>query len=101
MSKLNCWEFKKCGREPGGDKTEELGVCPATTFTKLDGVHFGKNGGRACWVIAGTLCEGKEQGTFALKEANCVHCDFYKHVFKEEKSDFQSARDLLERVHQA
>jgi len=28
--KLNCWEFKKCGRQPGGPKVAELGVCPAT-----------------------------------------------------------------------
>lgn len=23
----NCWEFKKCGRETGGSKVKELGVC--------------------------------------------------------------------------
>jgi hypothetical protein len=28
--KLNCWEVKKCGREPGGVKVKELGVCPAS-----------------------------------------------------------------------
>lgn len=28
--KLNCWEFKKCGREPGGLKARERGACPAT-----------------------------------------------------------------------
>jgi hypothetical protein len=78
MNKLNCWEFKKCGREPGGLNAEDQGICPATTETKMHGVHDGKNAGRSCWVVAGTLCEGKVQGTFALKEANCVHCDFYK-----------------------
>ena len=52
MSKQNCWEFKKCGREPGGVKTAELGVCPAATTEKANGLNSGRNGGRACWAIA-------------------------------------------------
>ncbi|MHC4140077.1 MAG: two-CW domain-containing protein [Planctomycetota bacterium] len=96
MQKLNCWDFNKCGREPGGTKSDELGICPAPTSTKLDGVHAGKNAGRACWVIAGTLCEGKEQGTFALKEANCIKCDFYKSVSQEEFTTFNTAKKLLD-----
>lgn len=31
MAKLNCWEFKKCGRETGGLKIKEMGVCPDAT----------------------------------------------------------------------
>ena len=34
MSLINCWEVKKCGREPGGAKVAELGVCPASTGNK-------------------------------------------------------------------
>jgi hypothetical protein len=60
--KLNCWEFKKCGREAGGAKAKELGVCPATEDEKLNTVHGGKNAGRSCWVLAGTMCGGKVQG---------------------------------------
>jgi len=26
--KLYCWEFIKCGREPGGHRAAELGICP-------------------------------------------------------------------------
>lgn len=29
MLKLNCWEFKKSGRQPGGGHISDLGVCPA------------------------------------------------------------------------
>ena len=29
--KLNCWEYKKCGRQPGGDRAKEMGICPVTT----------------------------------------------------------------------
>ena len=62
MSSLNCWEAKKCERQPGGAKVSELGVCPVTTTSKVNGVNGGKNGGRVCWAIAGTLCGGKVQG---------------------------------------
>jgi len=39
MKKLNCWEFKQCGREAGGAHVDEFGVCPATKEQRLDGVH--------------------------------------------------------------
>lgn len=86
--KPNCWEFKKCGREPGGAKAKELGVCPAAVDTKHDGLHGGKNAGRACWFIAGTLCAGEVQGTFAKKYRDCAVCDFYNKVKDEEGIEF-------------
>jgi hypothetical protein len=93
--KMNCWQVKKCGREPGGAKEAQLGTCPAATETSANGVNGGKNGGRACWALAGTLCGGKLQGSFAQKMANCMKCDFYKQVVAEEGSNFMSARDIL------
>ena len=30
-NRLNCWEVKKCGREPGGKSVATLGVCPAAS----------------------------------------------------------------------
>ncbi len=54
--KLNCWQVKKCGREPGGAEEAQLGTCPATAETAVNGINNGKNGGRSCWAIAGTLC---------------------------------------------
>jgi hypothetical protein len=85
--KMNCWQFKKCGREPGGPKVKEFGVCPVITVDDYDGVNGGHNGGRYCWRIAGTLCEGKVQGTFAAKFMNCLTCDFFKQVQAEEGLD--------------
>ncbi len=64
---MNCWEFKKCGRQLGGPKAAELGVCPAYP-----------NDGQNCAKIAGTLCGGKVQGSFATKIATCFECDFFK-----------------------
>jgi hypothetical protein len=65
--KMNCWEFKKCGREAHGLKAKELGVCPVYP-----------NHGTDCASIAGTLCGGKVQGSFAQKLSNCMQCNFYK-----------------------
>ena len=100
-AKLNCWEFKKCGREPGGHKEKELGTCPVTVHGALDGAHEGIKGGRACWVIAGSLCGGKIQGTYAQKLTNCWRCDFMIAVKKEEEPaevGFSATRLGLERV---
>lgn len=83
MVKQNCWEFKKCGREPGGAKVHELGVCPAAIFTAADGFCDGKNGGRSCVYIAGTFCAGNIQGTYRDKKKNCAECDFFKVLKKE------------------
>jgi hypothetical protein len=87
--KLNCWEYKGCGRQPGGKKAGELGVCPAATDKKLDGLHGGKNAGRACWLVAGTMCGGKVQGSFAQKYGNCEKCDFFKAVMENERPAFK------------
>ncbi|MBY8981878.1 MAG: hypothetical protein KGD57_02955 [Candidatus Lokiarchaeota archaeon] len=84
MARINCWESKKCGREPGGIKSEDLGVCPAVTDSNMNGINTGKNGGRCCWIVAGTLCGGEVQGVFAEKLANCVTCEFYNKVLNEE-----------------
>ncbi|MHB8069967.1 MAG: two-CW domain-containing protein [Desulfobaccales bacterium] len=58
---MDCWEFKKCGQEPG---------CPAYPDC-----------GTQCAQVAGTLCGGKVQGLFALKLLNCRECDFYRSPF--------------------
>jgi hypothetical protein len=76
MSKPNCWEFMKCGRQPRGERVATLGVCPAATEKKLDGTHHGKNAGRACWAVAGTLCEGSR----GLKKTTGAGSEFYVKV---------------------
>lgn len=82
--KKNCWEIENCGRDPGGSKVQELGVCPASTDTEADGLNGGKNAGRICWAIAGTFCGGKKQGTFAQKKMSCMSCEVYQTIQREE-----------------
>ncbi len=64
---MNCWEFKKCGREQGGSKSDEFGIYPAYP-----------DHGKHCARVAGTLCGGQVQGAFAAKLGNCSQCDFYQ-----------------------
>lgn len=87
--KQNCWEYKKCGRQPGGSKVHELGICPATIDVTRNGRNGGKNAGRFCWRVAGTFCDGKVQGSFAVKFKSCSECDFYRLVRKEEGMSFE------------
>ena len=96
--KENCWEYKKCGRAPGGDRVNELGICPVTKDSRLDKVHGGVNAGRSCWVLVGTFCEGKVQGTFAQKYETCMNCDFYKKVLVEEGNKFELTVELIKRL---
>lgn len=94
--KKNCWEIMNCGRHAGGEKAEELGVCPAAGYAKLDSAHGGKNAGRVCWVVAGTMCGGEVQGSFARKYKDCRKCKFYQMVKEEEGANFLITIDLIE-----
>ncbi len=84
MGRRNCWEVMKCGREPGGENVDGLGICPAAVAEEYEGVNKGKAGGRLCWVVSGTLCKGEMQGTFAKKVRDCLHCKFFRLVEEEE-----------------
>lgn len=94
----NCWEFKNCGREEGGRNATELGICPAALTEELNEVHGGTNAGRACWVIAGTLCGGNIQGSFAKKYKDCSICDFYQDVRHRERGGFVHSIVLLDKM---
>ena len=63
---MNCWEFQKCGREIGGAKAAQRGVCPAYP-----------DNGRSCATTAGTFCQGVVQGSVAMKMSTCRRCDFF------------------------
>ena len=90
--KVNCWEYFKCGREPGGAKVHELGVCAAAADESFDGINGGMFGGRVCWAVAGTLCHediqdalchGEVQGTVREKRERCLKCGFYQKISAE------------------
>lgn len=95
MGKTNCWEFKKCGRELGGARVDELGVCVASTDSKMHKIHGGRNAGRACWISTGTLCKGKVQASFTMKVLNCMDCEFFSLIKKEEGKNYTPASLLF------
>ena len=64
---LNCWEIKKCERQKGGMKVYDLGECIASKYEM----------GHRCWAIAGPLCSGKIERTFAQKVNFCKSCKVY------------------------
>jgi len=68
MDFLNCWEIKKCERQKGGNKVNELGECIASR----EGM------GHSCWAVAGTLCGGKNQCEAAQKTEYCTFCEVYE-----------------------
>lgn len=96
--KVNCWEHKNCGREEGGVKVAEFGVCPAFTETRINGVNGGINAGRACWAVTGSFCGGAIQGTFAEKFTNCIKCDFYGIVRNEEGADYIRSNEIVAKI---
>lgn len=88
MPVLNCWEFKKCGREPSGAKADELGVCPAAVDDKYEGVNRGKRCGRSCWLVSGTMCDIKMKGKRLKKQWECSQCMVFQVVREEEGDNF-------------
>lgn len=93
--KLNCWEARQCGLQPGGRRVARLGVCPAAVDRAADGFNGGRNGGRICWALPETLCRGRSQGSGASKLAVCMDCEFYRLVRAEEGASLASLDAVL------
>ena len=51
-----CWKIEKCGKKN----------CPSYDKTDVP-----------CWYVAGTLCKGAVQGTYARKIGDCKKCEIY------------------------
>lgn len=90
----------KCGKESLDDDCffSEDGTCPASSDLYMDGVNDGKNAGRACWAVAGTLCNDVVQGDYASKIRSCMDCEFYVRVREEEGDRFVTGSELIEMV---
>jgi hypothetical protein len=84
MSKLNCWEFMKCGRHVEKDKTGKSDVCPVATEKSADGLNDGVNGGRICWIVADTCCNKWIPCQGNKRKDPCFSCEFRFKVMMEE-----------------
>lgn len=94
-NRKNCWEFMGCGREVGGRRAKKNGACPASTETSLHAIHGGKNAGRACWTINGTLCRSGPPDELEKKKVFCESCSFYRSLLQEEHPHLIVSDDLL------
>ena len=78
-----------------GEKVSELGICPVATEAQAHGINDGTNGGRSCWAIAGSLCGGKVQGSYAAKLGGCLQCDFFNEVRSQQAARFVNSKEIL------
>ena len=85
IRRTNCWEYFKCGREPGGKKAESLGICPTALQSESDGLNHGTAAGRACWSVADSHCTK----TIGEKFKKCLECPFFHKVQDEEGRHFE------------
>jgi hypothetical protein len=81
--KINCWEFRNCGMEPGGIFSKIYGECPVPEMMKFDGQNGGTGAGRACWMV---MHNGSGIGPFVCRNrrVSCVQCEFFQRVQIEE-----------------
>ncbi len=81
--KINCWEFRNCGMEPGGIFADIYGPCPVPKMMKFDGVNSGRGAGRACWMV---MNSGTQAEPFICRNnrLSCYHCAFFQRVQSEE-----------------
>jgi hypothetical protein len=87
--RLNCWEYRNCGREKGGLMVALLGECPVAAAMKYDGHNGGIAAGRSCWLVPESECQAL--GTSAAGNRNCHECEFYRRVMNEEAGKAQGA----------
>jgi len=94
--KINCWEFMGCEVPKDGTlfNFRKSRTCPALLAKRLNGIHGGKNAGRACWVVSNTMCNGTIQGSCDQKYKTCMICDFYTAVMEEEENRFLLSETL-------
>jgi len=83
--KLNCWEFRNCGMEPGGVFSKIHGACPVSLSMKHDGRNGGRAAGRVCWEIMDNPNKLQSEPSCRSNRIPCCQCSFYNRVNYEEE----------------
>lgn len=88
--KMNCWEYFKCGKDVQSKQEDETKkVCNVSITQNINHVNSGRNAGRICWDITGSLCDTFEKGDMIYKEKKCETCEFKALVEKEERENYR------------
>ncbi len=96
MNKPNCWEYKQCGREPGGANVATWGICPVAQEERLHNRNHGHHAGRMCWLVKAALCTSLEgSGDFINTIDACMQCNFMRLVYQQEGEQFSYGMSLL------
>ncbi len=82
--KINCWEFRNCGMEPGGIFARLHGECKVPKSMKYDGVNGGRAAGRTCWLVMNDSNHRCSKYCLHSRQS-CTNCEFYIRVMAEEE----------------
>ena len=75
---MNCWDYKQCPEE-------RRSQCPAYLDDEGDN----------CWLVIGTLCEGRPRTDLNDKVDMCSRCEFRKSNAFTERNRFQERLDQM------
>jgi len=83
-------------KHSGNNGKKKCSECPVPSNANYNGINGGKNGGRVCWIILGTLCNENQQLVGTRQLEGCADCDFYRAVKEEEGKDLCLRLDTIQ-----
>ena len=83
-NKINCWEYKQCGRGPKQNNIYQPATCHVAEHKVSNDMNSGVNGGRLCWLILEARFRGEVKQFNRDLTYPCFSCDFRYKVMKEE-----------------
>jgi hypothetical protein len=69
-----------CGREAGGRKAGELGICPVSLRSQPEGVSRAAGRGQPCWAFPGNACDHRSDGQPGQDSLACRQCERMQQV---------------------
>ena len=74
----------KCGKGLSKTGKGKCNSCPVASETSGNALNGGINGGRICWIIAETCCNGDVSCSDLHRKDSCFSCEFRYKVTMEE-----------------
>ena len=96
---MKCCEFMTCGRELAWVRDKEVRLCSTSSKTMFDGTEDSGDGGLACWVAAGAVCDGRSRGPCIEEMGDCTSYTLYDYVCNQERQRLENASNLQRKLH--